>query len=121
LEPAFEKVCESTLPLANLQKQQPSTVAHTQNRPEFWRLIPKPNKFGTSVIHQPANSGTIFLVLEKYTRRAAIICGALFVGDLMSQSKHANQWLTPKQDDFCRTFPGTAGLVTRGEMSRRWQ
>jgi len=39
----------------------------------------------------------------------------------MAQSKHANQRLTPKQDGFCLTFAGTAGLVTRGGMSRRWQ
>ncbi|SVD17610.1 uncharacterized protein METZ01_LOCUS370464 [marine metagenome] len=39
----------------------------------------------------------------------------------MAQSKHANQRLTPKQDDFCLTFAGTAGLVARGAMSRRWQ
>jgi len=48
-------------------------------------------------------------------------CGAFFIGGLMAQSKHANQRLTPKQDDFCLTFAGTAGLVTRGGMSRRWQ
>jgi len=39
----------------------------------------------------------------------------------MAQSKHANQRLTPKQDDFCLTFAGAAGLVTRSGMSRRWQ
>ena len=27
----------------------------------------------------------------------------------MAQSKHANQRLTPKQDDFCLTFAGAAG------------
>ena len=48
-------------------------------------------------------------------------CGAFFIGGSMAQSKHANQRLTPKQDDFCLTFAGTAGLVTRGGMSRRWQ
>ena len=48
-------------------------------------------------------------------------CGAFFIGGSMAQSKHANQRLTLKQDSFCLTFAGTAGLVTRGGMSRRWQ
>ena len=47
--------------------------------------------------------------------------GRFFVEDLMGQSKHTNQRLTPKQGAFCLTFAGTAGLVTRGGMSRRWQ
>jgi len=38
----------------------------------------------------------------------------------MAQSKHANQRLALKQDSFCMTFAGTAGLVARGTMSRRW-
>ena len=47
-------------------------------------------------------------------------CGAFFIGGSMAQSKHANQRLTLKQDSFCLTFAGTAGLVARGGMSRRW-